>query len=160
VWVPPSSFRAMRPPEPRPTPQAHHPWRRFGELTDWSLRWAELPPGVMGVTCHRTRTVTLALGMSQAERRCTIAHETAHIERGPVASHEVAAEELAIDRGVAALLIPRLRDVADAMVGARGHLETAAEALWVDDYLLQVRLGSLTSRERAYVDRRLSGVLL
>ena len=81
----------MRPREPAGASHPHHPWRRFGELTDWSLRWAELPPGVMGRTCHQTKTVTLALGMSQAERRCTIAHETEHIERGPVGPHAGAA---------------------------------------------------------------------
>jgi hypothetical protein len=133
----------------------HHPWRRFGELTDWSLRWAELPPGVMGLTCHGTRTVTLALGMSQAERRCTIAHETEHILRGPVPAHDVGREELAIDRRVATLLIPRVGEVMDAMVRARGHLETAADELWVDDCLLRVRLGSLSELERARLVGRL-----
>src|SRR5919206_37845 len=96
----------MRPREPVGATGAHDPWRRFGELTDWSLRWAELPAGVMGSTCHVTRTVTLAVGMSQAERRCTIAHETEHIERGPVPPHESRREELRIDLKVARLLIP------------------------------------------------------
>ena len=136
----------------------HHPWRRFAELTDWSLRWAELPVGVMGFTCHRTHTVTLAMGMSQAERRCTIAHETEHIVRGPVPPHEAIQEELAIDRSVATLLIPNLRDVADAMVRSGGRLDAVADELWVDDYLLQVRLASLAGSERAYVDRRLAEV--
>lgn len=149
----------MRRVEPAPRSPVHHPWRRFSELSDWALLWAELPPGVMGLTCHRTRTVTLALGMSQAERRCTIAHETEHIVRGPVAPHEAGHEELAIDRGVARLLMPSVGGVADAMARASGHLETAADELWVDDYLLQVRLGSLTSRERVCVDRRLAEVL-
>ena len=149
----------MRHAGPAGSSPPHHPWRRFGELTDWSLRWAELPQGVMGLTCHRTQTVTLALGMSQAERRCTIAHETEHIVRGPVAPHEKTREERAIDLEVATLLIPSLREVADAVARARGHLETAADDLWVDDYLLQVRLGSLTGRERTYVDRRLAEVL-
>jgi hypothetical protein len=149
----------MRHPEPAGARPPHHPWRRFGELTDWSLRWAELPSGVMGLTCHRTRTVTLAVGMSQAERRCTIAHETEHILRGPVPPHDVAREELAIDRRVATLLIPSLREVVDAMVRARGHLELTADELWVDDYLLRVRLGSLSGREREFVDRRLAELL-
>src|SRR5690242_1508632 len=121
----------------------HHPWRRFAELTDWSLRWAELPPGLMGQTCHRTRTVTLALGMSQAERRCTIAHETQHVLRGPVPAHAALREELAVDRRVAALLLPGLREVADALVRSRGRVEAAADELWVDDGLLQVRLSWL-----------------
>jgi hypothetical protein len=109
----------------------------------------------MGTTCHATRTVTLAIGMSQAERRCTIAHETQHVERGPVPAHEVAREELLIDRLVARLLVPSLPELVDALVWAGGHLETAADALWVDDYLLQVRLGALTAPERAYAGRRL-----
>ena len=113
----------------------------------------------MGRTCHRTRTVTLALGMSQAERRCTIAHETEHIERGPVPPQQAPREELAIDRTVARLLIPSVRQLVDAMTWADGHLETAADALWVDDYLLAVRLSSLTGGERGCVDRRLTTVL-
>jgi hypothetical protein len=136
----------------------HHPWRRFGELTDWSLSWAELPPGVMGLTCHHSRTVVLALGMSQAERRCTIAHETQHILRGPVPLTAARDEESAIDRSVALLLVPDLRELADALARARGHLATAADDLWVDDYLLQVRLGSLAGGQRSYVEGRVAQV--
>jgi hypothetical protein len=145
----------MRPRDPAGASRLHDPWCRFSELTEWTLRWAELPPGVMGTTCHATRTVTLALGMSQAERRCTIAHETEHIERGPVPPHEVQREELLIDRRVARLLVPSLPELVDALAWAGGHLETAADALWVDEYLLQVRLGALTAPERAYTARRL-----
>jgi len=146
----------MRPREPAGADHPHHPWRRFAELTDWSLAWAELPDGVMGRTCHLTRTVTLALGMSQAERRCTIAHETAHIERGPVGAHQALREEWDIDRTVARLLIPSVDQLVDAMTWAGGRLESAADALWVDDYLLSVRLRSLTDRERAHVGRQLT----
>ena len=149
----------MRPREPAEASHPHHPWRRFAQLTDWSLSWAELPPGVMGRTCHRTKTVTLALGMSQAERRCTIAHETEHIERGPVPPLHSPREELTIDRTVAGLLIPGVGQLAEAMSWAAGHLETAADALWVDDYVMAVRLSSLTSRERTYIDRRLAEAL-
>lgn len=146
----------MRPREPPGASRVHDPWRRFAELTDWTLRWAELPPGVMGSTCHRTRTVTLALGMSQAERRCTIAHETKHVERGPVAPEETRREELLIERAVARLLIPDVGELVDALSWAGGHLETAADALWVDDFLLQVRLGALSDAERGYARRRLA----
>ena len=150
----------MRPRAPAGAHRPHHPWRRFAELTDWSLRWAELPPGVMGRTCHQTRTVTLALGMSQAERRCTIAHETEHIVRGPVPTLHAPREEREIDRTVARLLVPSVPMLVDAMTWAAGHLETAADALWVDDYLLAVRLSSLSALERSYVDRRLTNALL
>jgi hypothetical protein len=113
----------------------------------------------MGRTCHRTKTVTLALGMSQAERRCTIAHETEHIVRGPVTPLQAPREELQIDRTVARLLVPSVPRLVDAMTWAAGHLETAADALWVDDYLLAVRLSSLSGPERSYVDRRLTNAL-
>ena len=146
----------MRPREPLGASLAHDPWRRFAELTSWTLRWAELPPGVMGETCHRTRTVTLAVGMSQAERRCTIAHETEHVVRGPVLPHEAQREEHLIDRAVARLLVPDVRELVDALSWARGHLESAADALWVDDYLLHVRLVTLTDAERSYARRRLA----
>ena len=150
----------MRPREPAGASHPHHPWRRFAELTDWSLRWAELPPGVMGRTCHRTRTVTLALGMSQAERRCTIAHETEHIERGPVTPQQAPREERAVDRRVARLLIPSVHQLVEAMTWAGGHLESAADALWVDDYLLTVRLRTLSDGERSFVNQRLTHTLL
>lgn len=100
--------------------------------------------------------MTLAMGMSQAERRCTIAHETEHIVRGPVAAHDAMQEERAIDRRVATLLIPSLHEVALAMIRARGRVDVAADELWVDDYLLQVRLAMLSAGERAYVARRLA----
>jgi hypothetical protein len=98
--------------------------------------------------------------MSQAERRCTIAHETEHIERGPVAPHAVQREELEIDRTVARLLLPSLRQVADALSWARGHHETAADALWVDDYVLQVRLSAMTGPERQQLHGQLARVMV
>jgi hypothetical protein len=124
----------------------HHPWRRFSRLTDWTLLWAQLPVGVLALTCHRTRTVTLTLGLSQAERRCTIAHETEHILRGPVAGHEARREELAIEQHVAGLLLPDAREVAAAVAGTGGDLEAAADELWVDDYVLQTRLADADVR--------------
>lgn len=136
--------------------EPHHPWRRFAQLSDWLLRWAELPPGVMGRTCHRTRTVTLALGLSQAERRCTIAHETQHILRGPVPAQYVSHEERAVDRAAAALLLPSTRAVVAALVRARGDPEAAADELWVDEYLLAVRLESLSQDARAWLRARLT----
>lgn len=114
----------------------------------------------MGLTCFRTRTVTLAAGMSQAERRCTIAHETQHILRGPVPPGGHLREELEIDRTVASLLIPQVPKVADAMAWARGDLEATADELWVDDYLLAVRLSALAGPERDYLHQRMGEVML
>lgn len=143
-----------------PTPTVPHPWRLFAALTDWTLRWADLPDGTLGQTCHATRTVTLAHGMTQAERRVTIAHETQHILRGPVEPHQRMREELEVDRRVARLLLPSMRQVVDALVWARGDVETACDELWVDEDLFHVRLSALWANERAYLTRRLSEVVL
>lgn len=138
----------------------HHPWRTFRVLTDWRLEWAALPSGTWGQTCFASKTVTLTLGMNQAERRCTIAHETLHILRGPVAPHRELQEELLIDRTASRLLLPSMREVVDALTWARGDYETASEELWVDPLMLEVRLSSLWARERAYYERRMADVML
>lgn len=60
----------------------HHPWRAFRALSHIRLRWAALPEGLYGYTDHELGEVVLAEGLTQAERRCTIAHETQHVLRG------------------------------------------------------------------------------
>ena len=137
----------------------HHPWRAFRQLEDWRLRWEPLPAGILGLTCHRTRTVTLALGLSQAERRCTIAHETQHILRGPGSTCDDVHERAAIERTVARLLIPSVGDLADALTRAHGCFESAADELWVDDMTLGARLASLRPGERDYLRHRWADVV-
>lgn len=139
-----------------------NPWRRLRALGDeWTLVWSDdLPEDTYGHTNHDTRIITLRTGMSFEERRCTIAHEVHHVYRGPVPSHRVMAEELAVDRCAARLLLPSMRDVADCLVWARGDYEQVAADLWVDPLLLEVRLSSLRARERAYLERRLSDVIV
>ena len=132
----------------------HHPWRAFRALADWSRHWHRLPSGIWGQTCWETRTVTLTHGLNQAERRCTIAHETQHIIRGPVPGHMEAREEAAVDRNVARLLIPDVRVLADTLAWSATVGEAASE-LWVDPETLQVRLTSLHPAERAYLRLRL-----
>lgn len=132
----------------------YHPWRRFRELVDWTLVWAHLPEGLLGITDHAAKTVTLAHGMTQVERRCTIAHETEHIRRGPVPAFYWPREERAVDQVVARLLIPDVRRLAEALAWAH-HLSEAAEELWVDEATLRARLEGLHPSERAFLARRL-----
>lgn len=137
----------------------HHPWRAFRHLVDWTLHWAHLPDGVLGLTDFRARTVTLAYGLTQAERRCTIAHETEHIRRGPVAcSSLVAREERIVDEAAARKLIT-LEALADAMVWAYDDHE-AADELWVDVATVRARLATLTDGETAALNRRLDAAEL
>lgn len=134
---------------------AHHPWRAFRALSDWTLKWAHLPEGIWGETCWETKTVTLTHGLNQAERRCTIAHETQHVLRGPVPPHVEAREELHVDRNAARLLLPDIRVVGETLAWSPS-LEEAAGELWVDPEMLGVRLKSLHPSERAYLRNRLS----
>jgi hypothetical protein len=138
----------------------HHPWRVFSTLTDWRLKWAVLPGDVFGHTCYRTKTVTLAEGLTQAERRCTIAHETQHILRGPFAPADRLREELHIDRTVARLLAPSVRRVAHAMAFHHADIERSADELWIDEPTLHVRLSSLEPGERRYLDEQLATILI
>ena len=132
-----------------------HPWRRLRDRPDWLLEWGMLPPGLMGSTCHRRRVITLDLRLSQAERRCTIAHELEHVERGPMPSDPILAarEEESIERAVARRMVT-IRALGDALAWAR-TLDEAAEELWVDVATLEARLRSLHPAEHAYLNRRL-----
>lgn len=134
---------------------AHHPWKRFRELTDWSLRWAHLPDDAWGETCFRTRTVTISLDLNQAERRCTIAHETQHILRGIAPAGLEVWEEQMVDRNVARILLPDIREVGEALAWADQHLVEAAKELWVDEFILRARLKHLHPSEKGYLRQRL-----
>lgn len=130
---------------------SHHPWRAFRALTHFTLQHAVLPDGILGCTNFDTGVVTLALGIDQAERRCTIAHETEHIRRGW--SPCTAREECSIDRVVARRLID-IRDLGEALAWARCEDE-AADELWVDVHMLRARMNGLHPSERGYLVRRL-----
>lgn len=133
----------------------HHPWRAFRDLSHIRLRWAVLPSGLFGYTDFESNEVVLAEGLTQAERRCTIAHETQHILRGPVPAHLRAREERTVDRTAARLLLPDIKVVADAMAWAQS-VDEAADDLWVDPSMLRVRLASLHPSERGHLHRRLA----
>lgn len=134
----------------------YHPWRAFRALTDVRLRWAHLPDEMFGYTNYEANEVVLAHDLTQAERRCTIAHEVEHILRGPVPPHLIEREEKAVDRNVARLLLPNIDEVADALAWAN-DIVTAAEELWVDEGTLKARLTYLHPAERAYLKNRLGG---
>lgn len=130
----------------------HHPWRAFRALVDWTLEWADLPDGLLGFTDFGGKRVVLARGMDQAQRRCTIAHETQHILRGLAECDRE--EEPVIDKHVARLLLPDLKHVADAMVWHLGDYEKAAGELWVDEEILRMRLATQHPAELGYLRNR------
>lgn len=137
----------------------HHPWRAFQHLVDWTLHWShELPDDVQGEVDFEEQTVTLAHGLTQAERRCTIAHETQHILRGPAPEHLRQREEQAVDRAAAQLLIP-LEALVEALLWSYDEHEVAEE-LWVDVDTVRARLANLTAAEQRLLLVRLEAAEL
>ncbi len=145
-----------------PSKDRFHPWRRMRDLgPSWKLQWSgALPTGRLGLTNFRTRTITLRLDLTFEERRCTITHEVEHAIRGTFLRSEYLREELEVDRISARLLLPSIRDVADAMVYHSGSYEQVAEDLWVDPWMLEVRLSSLQHLELGYFERRMTDVIV
>lgn len=131
-----------------------NPWGRLARLTDWLIAWAHLPGEVMGLTHHEARVIVLDRRLTQAERRCTLAHELQHVEHGPAPDDPVliARDELRVDRATARRMIP-IHALGDALSWSTRDVEVADE-LWVDVPTLQARLRSLHPSERAYLLRR------
>lgn len=131
----------------------HHPWKQLGELADWDLVWAPLQPGRRGACHWPTRTLTLAPGLLQAERRSVLAHELEHVARGPAPLWAMALEEEAVNAAAARKLI-KLQDLGEALAWSHDPAEIADE-LWVDVPTLRARLRHLHPAERAYLRQRL-----
>lgn len=130
----------------------HHPWRAFRALVDWTLHWRPLPDGLLGYTDFTARSVVLDTRLTQVERRCTIAHETEHILRGPAHPRHRARDERAVDDAAARKLIP-LEALAEALVWSYDDHELAEE-LWVDLATVRARLKGLTDEETALLNER------
>ncbi|WP_314711849.1 ImmA/IrrE family metallo-endopeptidase [Propionibacterium acidifaciens] len=130
-------------------------FRRFTVEAQWTLAEAELPAGRAGQADFVRRVVTLRPGLSQAQRRCTLAHELVHVERGPVPADPwlAAREERAVEAEAARRLIG-LDALADALAWSAWPDEVADE-LWVDEQTLNARVAGLSRSERAWLDQRL-----
>ena len=134
----------------------YHPWRQFRQQARWTLTQADLPPRVHGLTDFLHREVILDRRLRQVERRCTITHELIHIERGPVPDDPrlAAREESIVEREVARRLI-EIKPLGEALAWSH-HVSEAADALWVTEHVLQIRLEYLHPAERAYLRQRLA----
>jgi Zn-dependent peptidase ImmA (M78 family) len=130
----------------------YHPWRALRDHPDIDVEWTPLPDGILALTDGRTR-IWIDPRQHQAKRRCTLAHELAHIELGHTGgcTHR---EDRAADQIAARRLIP-LDRLADALTWARS-LEEAAEELWVDVAMLRARLDGLHPPEERYLTARIT----
>jgi hypothetical protein len=121
-----------------------HPWRRLRARPDVEVFWRALRGPRLGAT-DGAEVIVLRPDLTQVQRRCTVAHELAHIEL----EHRdgcTPAEETAARRLAARWLID-LEHLLDAYRWAE-ELEEVADCLWVDVDTLRARLDGLNDHER------------
>lgn len=138
-----------------PSDDRYHPWRHAAKL-NVKILLRPLPHNLLGYWHFPSRTVLLHPRLTQVERRCVLAHELAHVERGDhgrcatdwhrskmeTEVHEIAARRLIpIEYLSLALLL-------------HDNLHDQAEELWVTPHMLQVRLACLTDTERGIIEGR------
>jgi hypothetical protein len=132
-------------------PRMYHPWHHLRSRPEITLHWADLEPGTLALTDGQD--IWMSPHPLQAWRRCTLAHELAHIElghrHGCTERDEAEAAQLAARRLISASRL------ADALLWSQ-NLEVVAEALWVDIDTLEVRLAHLHPSERALISDRLA----
>lgn len=129
------------------------PWSPWRHLRDnwpqFTVYEYDLPDGVLGCTNYRD-AIWLDHRLNQAERRCTLAHELGHLERGPLhpdaTQAMLDAEEIAVDQWAARKLITS-RDFIAAFSWSL-DLHEMAEELWVDVPTLRARIRVGTDEEQ------------
>jgi Zn-dependent peptidase ImmA (M78 family) len=133
-----------------------HPWRALRMLGHVRLHWRDdMPEGMRGAT--NGERIWLSSALSQVERRCTLAHELAHIDAGHTSCQPEDVERRVRNRA-ARYLLPDPHVIAEALVWARGDVHEAAEVLWVTPRVLRDRLDArhLHPAERAIIVERVS----
>lgn len=122
----------------------YHPWRELRSREHVELTWENLPPGVRGIT-DGSSAIWMEPDQLQVERRCTLAHELAHIDLRHTRK-TTDQEELAARRYAAQQLIDW-----DALVDAfrwAHTVEEAADELWVTTEVFADRLRFLHPHEK------------
>lgn len=128
-----------------------NPWRALRALDHIEVIWQHLPADLLAMTDGQT-LILIDPRQRQFRRRCTIAHELAHIALG----HKgrcTPRDERAADEWAARKLI-KLHHLVDAMRWAQSFEELAYE-LWVDHATLRARLDTLTPDEIKHLDETL-----
>lgn len=124
-----------------------HPWRRLRARPDLELFWRNLRGARSGAT-DGAEVIVLRPGLTQVQRRSTLAHEMAHVELGHRDGCSNTEERQATQ--LAARWLVHIDDLLDALRWAE-ELQEVAECLWVDEPTLLARLDGLTDDERARI---------
>jgi hypothetical protein len=134
-----------------------NPWQRLAE--NWPgvpVDYADLgSPHRHGLTtweAGQPLRVSLHQQLTQVQRRCALAHELEHLDRGAPCETLRASIERRVIAATARYLLPDLELLAET-IGAY-DLRRAADELWVTFPVLVDRLRALTDRELEYVTSR------
>ncbi len=129
----------------------YNPWAELGRLTEWRLVFAPLKGDRFGATNFTRHLIVLDSALTTTQRRCSLAHELVHVERGPIAHIPVLDErEEAVVRAIAARRLIAIGDLEDAVRWGGGTSEVC-ERLWVTRTALEERLSHLRPAERAHL---------
>lgn len=127
-------------------PGMYHPWRHARDLGIT----IEFVPGLRPRGTYAAGLVQIRAGLSQRERRVVLAHEIVHCERGDdgiaCSRWHLQKQERLVHLEAARRLLP----IAD--IAAVQEDPDPANALWVDEYTLALRMHHLTSAERGQLD--------
>lgn len=106
----------------------------------------------------RYPVIALRAGTSAAQRRCTLAHEIVHLERGVMDCGPWAGREEARVEAEAARRLIRPAELEQALreAGSGAGIGMLAQLLDVDQQTMQTRLGLLSPVERRRLRARLS----
>lgn len=119
--------------------QSRHPDVRVYEL--------QLDGDLLGCVDIDRGFIWLDSRLTQAEKRCTLAHEIGHLERGSLCDPATeTVEERSVEEWAARKLID-VRCLAHAFQWSL-HLDEIADELWVDHHMLRARLRALTDEEQ------------
>lgn len=133
-----------------------NPWQRFAE--DWPRVTVEYRP-IAGhrhaeTYWQRGKPVRVVLDhkLSQVQRRCALAHELEHLDRGAPCESLRASIERRVVKATAKYLLPDLELLAGMLTVY--DLRRAADELWVTFPILIDRLRGMSDRELEYVTER------
>jgi hypothetical protein len=112
-----------------------------------------LPGSLWGYWHQPSRTIVLDSGLCQYERRCTLAHEIVHAERGDHCGLTEREEEDV--HAEAARRLIALPDLAWAMAWTLDVRELADE-LWVDEPTMTTRLDRLDEYEHEQIRKTIA----
>lgn len=139
--------------EARPSvPGVFHPWRHLRGLAHVEVFFLTLS-GRRRAATNGVDVIVMHPRLNQAQRRCALAHELAHIELGHTDGASPVEERAAAV--LAARRLIRADALADAMLWSQ-HPHDVADALWVDVETLTTRLEHLHPAERHYLTQRLA----